>query len=69
MTPTQAFIQALKSRAPHPNPNSRPLRIATRGQHDVDYLLMGSGAVEVPQVLETTEEIERLVRERKGVEL
>lgn len=51
-----------------PTPHSRPLRICTRGQREYQWVWM-LGGVTVPGTLETTEEVERLVRERKAVEV
>ena len=66
MNPMQAFIQSLQAHAPHPSPYSRPLRVCSRGEHAFQYVLMGNGGPEMPVVLETEAELERLMREKPG---
>lgn len=49
-----------------PTPCSRPVRICTRGKRGFQYVWM-EGGYHVPGTLETTSEIDRLMREREAV--
>jgi hypothetical protein len=46
-------------------PYARPLRVCTRGVREFRYAWM-AGGVQVPGTLETTEEVDRLMRETPG---
>jgi hypothetical protein len=65
----QAFIEALQAHAPHPSPYSGILRVCTRGEHGFCYILMGNGGPEVPVVLETEAEVQRIMELREAVAL
>ena len=69
MKAAEAMVAALQAHAPHPSPHCRHVRICTRGKHDFDYLPMGSGAGHAVLVLETEDDVDRLIRERKAVEV